>query len=177
MAAAFKKLFKQVADPEPDVQERIHYKIRAFNSIVSILAQIQRDPPFQDAETPRKTPPSSSERRQLKLSNAFAHLAVIDTDVVAATLYTPQVLSVMTWNKEQSSDDEDEPAQDTENPKSLWGRFFWLFTTNTKNNDMRSRIAYQGPSIAEAMPPEGYPKGSDPRVNLLQYLDEFPKKW
>jgi hypothetical protein len=195
--AAIRNLFTVDLDP----QEHIHYKIRVFNSIVSILTQLQRDPPFRDDEFPPKTPPTSSERRQLRLSNAFAHLAVTDTqaDVIAATAYTPQELSVMTWNQEQSSndedepaqdmknpkslwdrifsDDEDEPAQDTEDPKSLWNWFFWLFAINTKKDDMRPGMPYLGPCIVDAMPPEGYPKGSDPRVNLLQYLDEFPKKW
>ena len=125
---------------------------------------------------PPKTPPTSSERRQLRLSNALAHLAVINTDVVATTLYTPEVLFVITWNQEQSpNDDEDEPAQDTkqhklksiwdrilsedaeaaqdtENPKSLWDKFFWMFSTNTKNVDMRPRFLYPGPCIVDAMP-------------------------
>jgi len=85
--ASLKKLFKKVTDIEPvHVQEHIQDKIHAFNSIVSILAQIQQGPPFQDHEMPYKTPPSALERLQLKLSNAFAHLAVANTDVVAAAL-------------------------------------------------------------------------------------------
>jgi len=179
--ASLKKLFKRVTDGEPDVQEHIREKIRAFNSIVSILQQIQLGPPFQDHEMPYKTPPSAFERLQLRLSNAIAHLAVANTDVAAATLYTPQALSVMTWVQDQSSDkpadDQDKPAQDTRDPKSLWGRISWLFATNPKNVDPRPGSGYPGPSVVKAIPPAGYPKGSDPRGNLLQYLDEFPKKW
>jgi hypothetical protein len=180
---SLKNIFKKVADIEPvDVQERIHDKIRAFNSIVSILAQIQQGPPFRDNEMSQKNPPNPVERVQLKLSNAFAHLAVANTDVVAATLYTPQALSVMTWLQDQSSDDEDqdkpEAAQDThQKPRWLWDKICWLFATNTKNTDMRPGSSYPGPRIVKATPPMGYPEGSDTRVNLLEYLDEFPKKW
>jgi len=87
----------------------------------------------------------------------------------------------MMWMQDQSSDDladdQDKPAQDTKNPKLLWDKISWLFATNTKNVDLRPGSGYPGPCIVKAMPPVGYPEGSDPRVNLLQYLDEFPKKW
>jgi len=180
--ASLVKIFKKVTDgSEPDVQERIHDKIRAFNSIVSILAQILEDPPFQDHKMPFKTPPSLVEKFQLRLSNAFTHLAVTNTDVVAATLYTPEALSVMTWVQDQCSDDladdQDKPAQDAKKPESLWNRISWLLTTNTKNADMRRGSRYSGPCVEKVIPPVGYPEGSDPKVNLLQYLDEFPKKW
>ena len=153
-------------------------KIHAFNSIVSILAQIQEESALQCFKMPYKTPISVLKWLQLRLSNTFTHLAVTNTDVVAATL---QALSVMTWMQDQSFDDlandQDKPAQDTKNPNLFWEKISWLFATNTKNVDMRHGSSYPGPCIIKAEPPVGYPKGSDPRVNLLQYLDEFPKKW
>jgi hypothetical protein len=163
-------------------------KIRAFNSIVSILAQIQQGPPFQDNEMRNKNPPNHGERLRLKLSNAFAHLAVADNDVVAATLYTPYELTVMAWFQDhtQNSGDQDDPeaasAQDTgaqKEPKStsLWGKISWLFACNTPNDAMRPGNNYQAPRIVEATPPTDYPKSSDSKEALLQYLDDFPKKW
>jgi hypothetical protein len=191
--ASIKNLFKKsqapASTPAPDepVQEHtIQDKIRAFNSIVSILAQIQQGPPFQDNEMPNKNPPNRGERLQLKLSNAFAHLAVANTDVVAATLYTPQELTVMAWIQDQNSGDQDKPeaAQDTQKepeskPKltSLWDEVCWLFACNTTNKAMRAGSDYQGPSIVKATPPKGYPKGSDSKEDLLQYLDDFSKNW
>ena len=51
--ASLVKIFKKVTDgSEPDVQECIHDKICVFNSIVSILAQILEDLPFQDHKMP-----------------------------------------------------------------------------------------------------------------------------
>jgi hypothetical protein len=184
--ASLKKYFKKSADPP--VQEHItstKEKIRAFNSIVSILAQIQQGPPFQDNEMRNKNPPNRGERLQLKLSNAFVHLAVADIDVVAATLFTPEEITVMAWIQDQNSDDQDEPeaAQDTQKepelmPKSKlpWDKISWLFASNTANDDMRPGSNYQGPCIIKAMPPTDYPK-SDSKKALIQYLDNFPKKW
>ncbi|KIK01629.1 hypothetical protein K443DRAFT_122323 [Laccaria amethystina LaAM-08-1] len=110
------KLFKQGSNIQPvqeDIstpQDKIQDKIRAFNSIVSILAQIQQGEPFKDDEIPSANPPNRSEQLQLKLSNAFAHLAVADnSEVVAATLYTPEELAVMTWVQDQDSNDQDKP--------------------------------------------------------------------
>jgi len=61
-------------------------KIHAFNSIISILVQIQPlGPLFQDNEMLNKNPPNLAEHTQLRLSNAFALLAIASTDVVAWT--------------------------------------------------------------------------------------------
>jgi len=159
-------------------------KIRAFHSIVSILAQIQQGPPFGDNELANGNPPSPAERSRLKLSNAFAHLAVSSTEVVAATVYTPEELTVMTWILDQDAGDDEPGAQDTQTKSELKSkfqlfldRFGWLFTFNTPNDAMRPASKYQGPSIVKATPPADYPEG-DSKETLLQYLDDFPtKKW
>lgn len=181
-----KKFFtkKGASDDEPDVQPQpqprtVHDKICAFNSIMAILAQIQElRPPLKDHEVPFKTPPSSDEWKHLRLSNSFALLVITNTEVVAATLYTPQALSVLAWmqDKDQSQDQD----QDQDQPSSKfwdWERICWLFSTNTKNTDMRSGSMYPGPCIIGADSPEGYLEGGDPRANMLQYLDEFLKNW
>jgi len=184
------KYFTKSAGPWQPVQERtqapsIKEKIRAFNSIVSILAQIQQGPPFQDYEMPNKNPPNRDERLQLKLSNAFAHLAITTNEVVAATLYTPEKLTIMTWMQDHNSGYQDEPeaAQDTQKeseskPKStVWDKICWLFACNTANTDMRPGSNYQGPCIVKPTPPKDYSKRSDSKEALLQYLDDFPNKW
>jgi len=72
-------------------------KICAFHSIVLILAQIQQGPPFGDKELVNGNPPTPGEWTQLKLLNAFAHLVVSSTEVVAATVYTLEELTIMVW--------------------------------------------------------------------------------
>jgi hypothetical protein len=128
-----------------------------------------------------KNPPNRGERLQLKLSNAFAHLAVADTDVVAATLYTPQELTLLAWIQDQNSgDNEPVAAQDTQNldpAQSLWDKICLLFASNTAHEDMRPGSKYTGPCIVKAVPPKDYPERSDDsKEALLKYLDDFPKK-
>lgn len=171
----------QEQPPEPPTND----KICAFNSIVSILAQIQQGPPFRDDEMANGKRPNQEEQIRLKLSNAFALLAVSNNDVVAATLYTPEKLSVMTWIQDQISDDQDKDAQDTQRepeskPKSisLWDKMCWLFTYNTRHNAMQGGSNYQGPRIVKATQPTNYPTGGNSsEENLIQYLDNFPKRW
>lgn len=160
-------------------------KIRAFHSIVSILAQIQQGPPFGDHDLANGKPPSPAEWSRLKLSNAFAHLAVSSTEVAAATLYTPKELTVMAWIQDQDSgDDKPGAAQDTQKEselnsklQSFLAKISWLFAFNTRNDAMRPGSKYQGPSIVKATPPADYPK-SDSKEALIQYLEDFPtKKW
>ena len=174
----FRNLFSQgsivqpvqedIPTPQPTVQD----KIRAFNSIVSILAQIQQGEPFKDDEIPSANPPDRSEQLQLKLSNAFTHLAVLDNDVVAATLYTPEELAVVTWMQDQDPDDQDKPkaAQDTQKAS------FWQ---NTKIRDIRPGSSYNssGPRIVKATKPPDYPTADDPKTNMLEYLRGFSKNW
>ena len=184
--SSIKKFFRKT--PNKPVQEHTTTKdkIHAFNSIVLILAQIQQGPPFQDNEMPNKNPPNQGEQLQMRLLNTFAHLAVANTDVVGATLYTLHELTIMAWIQDQNSSDQDKPeaAQDTHTePKSkpkltvLWDKVCWLFACNMTNDAMRPGSNYQGPCIIQVMPPAGYPNRSDSKENLLQYLNDFPKKW
>jgi len=214
MIKFFSNLFKQSPNQpvlEPPTQQD---KIRAFNSIVSILAEIQQGPPFNASEVPSAKPASPHEWLQLKLSNAFAHLAITDTEVAAATLHTPGQLSVLTWMQDQvlddqDTDDQDEPGaapvpqdpsiwdkfllmfaddQDTDDQDkpgaapvpqdpSIWNKLLLMFATNTKISDLNPKGGYQGPRIVGVAPPPGYPNTSDPKTNMLDYLDQFPMKW
>jgi hypothetical protein len=86
----------------------------------------------------------------------------------------------------QDSQDNPEAAQKTQNAanlnpgsaSSLWNnlKIAWLFATNTPHKAMQDSN-YPGPCIETAAPPEAYAKGSDSEDPLLEYLDEFPKKW
>lgn len=175
--ASIRKLFNV---KEPVQEEVTKKKIRAFNSIVSILAQIQQEPPFQDNGPLYQTLPDRGEKLQLRLSNAFAHLAVSNTSVVAATLYTPQKFSLMAWIQDLNSGDQDtQKGPESKKPKSisLWDRICWVLAYNTTNDAMRPGSNYQGPCIVKATPPTNYPKRSDPKEALIQYLDDYPKKW
>lgn len=169
---------KQPEEKPPTQQD----KIRAFNSIVSILAQIQQGAPFKDNEIPSPKPADSHERLQLKLSNAFAHLAITNTEVAAATLHTPGRLFVLTWMQDQGKDpdyqDKREDAQVPQNPLVLfWEKLCLILATNTNISDLKPDSGYH-PRIVGVVPPPGYPTASDDsRTNLLDYLDQFPKKW
>jgi hypothetical protein len=155
-------------------------KICAFHSITSILAQIQQGPPFEDKELANGNPASPAELSRLKLSNAFAHLAISSTEVVAATLYSPAELTVMAWIQDQGSDN-DKPgaAQDTQKESELKSKFqslfSWLFAFNTPHDAGRSDSKYQAPKIVQATPPADYPK-DDSAEALIQYLDDLPTK-
>lgn len=178
-----RKLFNQVLSVLPQAEENIptpQDKIRAFNSIVSILAQIQQGEPFKDDEIPSPYPPDRSEQLQLKLSNVFAHLAVAENEIVAATMYTMEELAVLTWMQDQDPNDRDKPeiAQDTKKA-SIWEKVSWLFATNTRLPDLKPGSDYRnkGPRIVKAEPSPDYPTASDSRTNLLEYLKGFPKNW
>ena len=155
-------------------------KIHAFHSILAILAQIQQEDPLKTEDVMAAQPPSASERKQLKLSNAFAHLAVTDHEVVAATLYAPEGLAVMTWMQDEEPDGHEKPEADQGTPKAnFWERMLWVFTTNTRSTDHQPNSAYRKecPRIVGATPPPGYPMAGDPKTNLYEYLHEFPKNW
>ena len=182
---SFKKYFKKRSTTDQPVAEHTTKdRIRAFSSIVSILAQIQQGPPFQDYELTNKNPPNRDEQLHLKLSNAFALLAVTDTSVAATTLYNPAELSVMAWIQEEYPGDQNKAAQNTQKePDSrpistlLWDKICLLFAFNTRNDAMRPGSNYKGPCIVKATPPTNYPKTQSDPAALLQYLDDFPKKW
>jgi hypothetical protein len=155
-------------------------KIRALHSILAILAQIQQEDPLkrEDVMTPHK--PSAEERRQLKLSNAFAHLAVTNHEVVAATAYAQRGFSLMTWMGDEEPDGHDKPEASQGEPKAkFWQKLFWVLATNTRTADHNSNSQYRQecPRVVEATPPPGYPTAGDPKTNLYEYLGEFPKKW
>jgi hypothetical protein len=152
-------------------------KIRAFHSILAMLAQLQQDEPIKTGDVLSVRAPTPSERRQLKLSNAFAHLAVTDNEVVAVTLYDPEGLAVMTWMQDDAQD-KPEDAQGALKP-TLWDRMFWVFTTNTRHPDHLPDSDYRKecPRIVDATPPPGYPTAGDPKTNLLEYLNKFLKNW
>ena len=87
-------------DTSPTWSDKIH----AFHSILAMLAQIQQEDPLKTEDVMAAQPPSASERKQLKLSNAFAHLAVTNHEVVAATLYALEGLAIMTWMQDEEPD-------------------------------------------------------------------------
>jgi hypothetical protein len=163
--------------PQPTRSDKIH----AFHSILAMLAQIQQDDhPLKTEDVMAAKPPSASERKQLKLSNAFAHLAVTDHEVVAATLYAPEGLAVMTWMQDEEPDGHDKPEAAQGTPKAkFWEKMLWVFTTNTRSTDHEPNSAYRKecPRVVGATPPPGYPTADDPKTNLDVYLREFPKNW
>jgi hypothetical protein len=186
MIAFFSNLLKKRPSQhpleDPTQQDKIRQdKIRAFNSIVSILAQIQVEPPFKGSEVPDAMAVDSHERLQLKLSNAFAHLAITDFEVAAATMYTPGQLFVLTWMQDQHLDGQDKDkagaAQVPQEP-SFCKSLFLMFATNTMFDDLNPKTStYPGPRIVGVAPPPDYPNASDSKKNMLDYLAQLPKNW
>ena len=175
MIAFFSNLLKQSPEPVPTPPTQ-QTKILAFNSIVSILSQIQQEPPFKDNEISSAKPANSQERLQLRLSNAFAHLAIIDVEVAAATMYTPGRFFILAWMQDQDPDDPHKPEAAPQEP-SIWERLLLMIATNTKISDFKAKNNYPGPRIVGVAPPPGYPNASDPKTSMLEYLDQFPKRW
>ncbi|KIM45295.1 hypothetical protein M413DRAFT_441974, partial [Hebeloma cylindrosporum] len=68
-------MFSKVQPFQEDTltQYNVRDKIRAFNSIVSILAQIRQGELFKDDEIRSSFPPRREEKLKLRLSNAFAY--------------------------------------------------------------------------------------------------------
>jgi hypothetical protein len=175
-----KKIFTKDQPAQGDIPPTRLDKIHAFHSILAILAQIQQEDPLKPEDVMAAAPPSASERKQLKLSNAFAHLAVTDHEVVAATLYAPEGLAVMTWMQDEEPDGHDKPEAAQGTPKAkFWDKMLWVFTTNTRSPDHQPDSAYrqEAPRVVEATPPPSYPTAGDPKTNLYKYLHEFPKNW
>lgn len=178
----FFKLGSKGPHVEGDTPPTRSDKIRAFHSILAMLAQLQQEEPIKGGTVLPPLAPSASERRQLKLSNAFAHLAVTDNQVVAVTFNAPpepENIAVMTWMPGEA----DKPEAAQEPPKaSLWemmSKMSWVFTTNTRHPDHFDGSAYRKecPRIVAATPPPGYATTGDPKTNLCEYLHEFAKSW
>src|SRR5271156_2419203 len=78
--------------------------ILAFRTITTILAHIQQERPFKFSLNNSKI--SGAQQRELKISNAFANLAITNYDVVAVTtVQSPDELNVIACSHSDSNDE------------------------------------------------------------------------
>jgi len=78
--------------------------ILAFHTITKLLSQIQQERVFQVSQPEPKL--QRQERLELKISNAFSTLAVIEHEVVAVvTKRTPEVLNIIACTQTSISED------------------------------------------------------------------------
>ena len=124
--------------------EDIPRNILAFRTISKLLSQIQQEHLFQDTHPKELLP---VERLELKLSNAFSTLAVIEHEVVAVvTKRTEEVLEVTACPQTLTNQD----------PATSSGIFapFWhlLFAQNYRRSSSQLAILSTGePTISDAM--------------------------
>lgn len=119
--------------------EGIPKNILAFRTITKLLSQIQQDRVFQVLQSGPK-PLSKLQRQELKLSNAFSTVAVMDHEVIAAiTKRTPDSLDVM------CAPINDAPPI-TPSP-SRWG---FMATQNVRWNRLPSTNRSREPTISDA---------------------------
>src|SRR5277367_3519496 len=103
-----------LSHPQPNDIPR---NILAFHTITTILARIQQEQPFKISLNNSKI--SGGQQRELKISNAFANLAVTNYDVVAvATVQSPDELNIVACSSDSS--DESPPSPSGPSPSRFW---------------------------------------------------------
>jgi hypothetical protein len=148
--------------------------ILAFRTITTLLAKIQQDRPAVYSNALDRTDLTDSRRRELKISNALANLAIVDTDIVALvsklTNFSDGLEVVVCGNPDG---DNDQTAKPSESPPSIWDI---LFARNSPNligplrpTDSTARQA-RAPTIVAAVKPAGLK--SDDAKEISRYIDE-----
>ena len=95
-----------------------------------MLACIQQERPFKISLNNSKI--SGAQQRELKISNAFANLAVTNYDVVAvATVQSPDELNVLACSHSDSNDE----SPPSPSPSGLSRYFNFLFTKNPRDDE------------------------------------------
>ena len=94
----------------------IPQNILAFRTITTLLAKIQQERPIAYSNASDRRDISPEKKQELKISNAFANLAVTNTDVVAlVSKNLGDRLEVIACSNHDQSSDNDQPV----NPQSL----------------------------------------------------------
>src|SRR5277367_1110328 len=116
-----------LSHPQPNDIPR---NILAFHTITTMLARIQQERPFKISLNNSKI--SGAQQRELKISNAFAYLAVTNYDVVAvATVQSPDELNVVACSHSDSNDES--PPSPSQSGLSRCLNFF--FAKNPRDDE------------------------------------------
>jgi len=109
--------------------------ILAFRTITTMLACIQQERPFKFSLNNSKI--SGAQQRELKISNAFANLAVAKHDVVAvATVQSPDELNVVACSHSDSNDE----SPPSPSPSGLSRYLDFFFTKNPRDDELNDRL-------------------------------------
>src|SRR5277367_2334924 len=115
-----------LSHPQPNDIPR---NILAFRTITTMLARIQQERPFKFSLNNSKI--SGAQQRELKISNAFANLAVTDYDVVAvATVQSPDELNIVACSSDSSDESPPSPS-----PSGLSRCLNFFFAKNPRNDE------------------------------------------
>lgn len=168
-----KKTFKSLAnlrshynDDSDDIpsnrdipSDNIPRSILAFRTItmmLSILQPKQSSGPDSgsDARTDSEYQLTSEDRRELRISDAMAHLAILDNEVVAlATEYREEEMIVVACT---STPEDPSPLElEKQPPKGYVNQVkSFLFVKNFRRDDPATDPVVKYPIITSAMPPE-----------------------
>ena len=148
-----------LSHPQPNDIPR---NILAFRTITRMLASIQQERPFQFSLDNSKI--SGAQHRELKISNAFANLAVAEHNVIAvATVQSPDELNVVACSHSDSNDES--PPSTSPNTQSRCWNFF--FASNPRR-EQRDDALKNCPVVVDAKAPAGL---DDDEAKLWAYVE------
>ncbi len=148
--------------------ERIPRNILAFRTITKLLSQIQQEKAFQVSRLEAKLP-QHPERLELRLSNAFATIAVIEHEIVAVvTKRTPESLKVFACPQTPINDG----PPITQLPSRLLSQIWHLLITqNYRRSDLQPAIlSTREPTIDDVRIVTDIDLDDDKKLKL--YVDE-----
>lgn len=161
-------------------------KIQGFQTITTYLGQIQRQAPIKSVDFLENSNETHDHRKEIRLCDAFAHLAVFEHDVIAlATDRTSNEiqtqLRILACASASPEKDEDTPPSDGPKPPGTFSglrNLRFCCTRNPRKDESKSSPEATHPTIIEAKAPVGYSEEPNMgRRQLHQYLDGLEKDW
>lgn len=150
-------------------------KIQGFQTITTFLGQIQCQAPFKPYDFLKDQHVTQKHRDEIQLCDSFAHLAVIQHDVVAlATNRNNTQLEIVACTSTSAEKDKGTPPDDSQKPPSNLFKncLSFFYTRNTRFYENMSTPVTTLPSIIEAKAPAGYPENPGSET-LYQYLNDL----
>jgi hypothetical protein len=143
-----------------DPLKHIPRNILAFRTITTLLEQIQQERKFQVLPSKKHPQP---DRQELKISNAFSTIAVIDHEVVAiVTKRTSEVLAITACTQPPANES---PVITPSQPGLTSQIWHLLVTQNYRRND-EGNLPVGEPTIDDAM-----------SLANLELADDALKQW
>ena len=148
--------------------EHIPRNILAFRTITKLLSQIQQEKAFQVSRLEAKLP-KPHQRLELRLSNAFATIAVIEHEIVAVvTKRTPESLKVFACPQTPINDGPPITPLRSRLLSQIW---HLLITQNYRRSDLQPAIlSTKEPTIGDVRIVTNIDLDDDKKLKL--YVDE-----